>query len=243
MNSATLPSLVAQSLAALLLAYCAVGCVDNPVIKSPSPAALKSANPGSMIDDAEDQNNQVMVQEGRSGYWYTYVDDAGSTIEPTAGAQGGTFTMTKGGANGSEYAAHMQGQIKEGGTVYGGMGFSLTDPKSDYDASKFGGVAFYAKHGAGTNKIRVKIPDVSTDPEGGVCKQCFNDFGASLELTEAWTQYVLPFAEVKQDPGWGAPRVPTITPAKIYGLQWQVNVRGAPFDVWVDDVAFVDGEK
>src|SRR5258708_4092332 len=32
------------------------------------------------IDDAEDNNNQLLSQKGRNGYWYTFVDKVGSTI-------------------------------------------------------------------------------------------------------------------------------------------------------------------
>ena len=52
----------------------------------PPEQAAKPCGPEGMIDDLEDNNNQVMVKDGRSGYWYTFVDEAGSTIEPTAGA-------------------------------------------------------------------------------------------------------------------------------------------------------------
>ena len=50
-----------------------------------------------VIDDCEDNNNQVMSNAGRSGYWYTFADKS-TNIQPAAG---GTFTMSAGGANGS----------------------------------------------------------------------------------------------------------------------------------------------
>ena len=42
----------------------------------------KACPPEGKIDDAEDSNNQVLVQDGRSGYICTYVDPEGSTIDP-----------------------------------------------------------------------------------------------------------------------------------------------------------------
>jgi hypothetical protein len=30
-----------------------------------------------------------------------------------------------------------------------------------------------------------------------------------------------------------------IKPAKVFGMQWQVNHPGADFDIWVDDVEFL----
>jgi len=202
-------------------------------------AATAACGPDALVDDGEDQNNQVIVQKGRSGYWYTYVDDNKSTIEPTAGKLGGTFTMSPGGANGSQYAARMWGTLGPGGTVYAGMGMNFVDPKEPYDASMYGGVKFYARKGPGsTDKVRLKIPDISTDPDAGKCKECFNDFGVTFPVTEAWTEYVLPFELAKQEPYWGD-EFPRITPSKIYALQWQANTNGANFDIYVDDVAFV----
>jgi hypothetical protein len=38
--------------------------------------ALDSCSDG-LIDNGEDGNNQVLVRDGRNGYWYTYVDESG----------------------------------------------------------------------------------------------------------------------------------------------------------------------
>src|SRR5258708_6197764 len=59
------------------------------------------------IDDCEDGTNQVKVQKGRNGYWYTFVDKVGSTVSPPFGK---TFIMSKGGPNGgSMYTAQFLG--------------------------------------------------------------------------------------------------------------------------------------
>jgi endoglucanase len=186
------------------------------------------------IDDCEDNNNQVVLKKGRSGYWYTFRDKAGSTMTPPAGA---TFTMSPGGANGSAYAAHASGKIGGGQIAYAGMGFNFVDPKGSYTATAYRGISFWAK-AASPTKVRVKVPDGDTDPDGKVCTECFNDFGADIDLTTTWTRYTLPFSTLTQLQGWGAPRPPAINPAKLYGVQWQVSAPGTSFDIWVDDVAF-----
>lgn len=192
-----------------------------------------------VIEDGEDNNNQVIVQDGRSGYMYTFADEEGSTITPTSGAKGGTFSPTAGGANGSAYAARMTGRVATAEIVYVGMGFNLTDPKDAYDASKYGGLSFYAKKGPGsTSKVRLKVPDVNTDPDGGVCGACYNDFGMELKLSEEWTKYTIPFSRMKQDQGWGSPRPFSITPEKLYAVQFQVNDKGKEYDIWIDDLSF-----
>ncbi len=44
---------------------------------------------------------------------------------------------------------------------------------------------------------------------------------------------------MKQEPDWGAPHKPHITPSKIYGVQFQVKVPRATYDIYVDDLKFI----
>jgi endoglucanase len=187
------------------------------------------------VDDVEDNNNQVLLQKGRKGYWYTFVDKAGTTLTPPAGTK---FIMSAGGPKDSQHAAHMMGKVSSAGDpLFAGMGFSFTDPKGPYSATEYTGVSFYAKVGAGSTKaVRLKVPDADTDPAGKKCTECFNDFGVDLALTDQWKKYTVPFATMKQMEGWGAPNPATVDKSTLYGLQWQVTAQGANFDVWVDDV-------
>jgi endoglucanase len=208
-------------------------------VPAPGPATVpdKDCPAEFTIDDMEDNNNQVQLQKGRAGYWYTFVDKAGSSISPPIQS---TFIMSSPGANGSQHSARMMGKMAgSGAPLYAGLGFSFTEPKAAYDASAYTGVSFYAKVGAGTTpNVRLKVPDVDTDPMGKVCTECFNDFGTDLTLTEQWKRYVVPFAAMKQMDGWGAPHPATIDKSKIYGMQWQVTQQGATYDVWIDNVQF-----
>jgi endoglucanase len=232
---------------ALALAASA-GCDSTPGAASgggPSSAAasLKPCGPDGIIDDGEDNNNKVAAVSGRGGYWYVFGDKLGSTLTP---AKGGTFTMSPGGANDSKFAAEVKGKIGAADQppeyLFAGMGFSFLDPKAPYDASKYKGITFWAKKtGAGTTgKVRLKVPDINTDPAGKVCTDaCFNDFGADIELTEAWTKYSFAWNDLLQESGWGSPSPPAITPAKLFGLQWQVKAPGADYDFSVDDIGFL----
>ena len=217
-----------------------IGCVmPGAQANSSGSAAMKECGPEGLIDDFEDNNNQNTVTDGRGGYWYTFVDKAGSTVWPEAGEAGGTFTPSEGGYN-SKYAAMFKGKIGTAAIVFGAVGMNYIDPKGQYDASKYLGITFWAKRGAGsTGKVRLKVPDGTTDPEGGVCSECFNDFGSDLNLSEQWQRYVIPFHDMKQMEGWGAPRKAHIDPSKDYGLQWQVNVPGSEYEIWIDNVAFI----
>lgn len=227
----------------LALAGCmlALGCMrkaPNSPEMANSPEG-KSCGPEGLIEDGEDNNNQTNVAGGRGGYMYTFVDKAGSTIDPPSGESGGIFTPAQGGAEGSQYALRMKGSVGAAAVVYAGMGLNFVDPKGPYDASKYKGVAFWAKKGPNsTGKVRLKVPDINTDPDGKVCSECFNDFGYDLNLTEEWTRYVVPFDQMKQLQGWGSPRKNSIDPSKLYGVQFQVNDKGQTYDIWIDNVEF-----
>jgi endoglucanase len=232
--------------AAVLFGVCslslmATGCVKkvnvtgDEVKQSPEG---KACPPTAVISDAETAN-ATLKHEGRGGYWYTFSDDAGSDVWPVSGAKGGTFEMSPGGAAGTKNAARMKGKIGTADVVYAGMGLNFMDPKGAYDASKYQGISFWAKKNPGsTANVRLKVPDAATDPDGKICNACFNDFGFDLTLTDDWQHYVIPFRVMKQIKGWGSPHTDGIDKSKIYGMQFQVNEKGAAFDVVIDEIAF-----
>ncbi len=233
--NATVWMRVAGRASVLLLALGA--CRVNPTSPDLANSAEgKACPPEATIEDGEDGNNQVIVQDGRSGYIYTYSDPAGSTVEP---AGGGVFSMTPGGANGSQQALHMSGQLGSASVVYAAMGLNFVDPKGTYDASKYQGISFFAKKGPGSvSKVRIKVSDKNTDPDGGVCGACSNDFGMMLSLSEEWQKFIVPFGALRQESGWGNPRPRSVSPEAVFAIQFAVNEKGKAFDVWVDDLAF-----
>jgi endoglucanase len=234
----TKTSLVTLALGASLLA----GCKHLPTDPSheESSASRACAAKEANIADADDNTNQTFVIANRGGYWYTFVDKAGSDIWPTAGAKGGTFEMSPGGADGSPYAARMKGKIAVAeGYPGAGMGLNFVDPKGGYDGSKYKGISFFAKASeASVKTIRLKMPDENTDPDGGVCSECFNDFGMDLTLTTEWQKFYIPFNKLTQMKGWGKPRKFAIDTQRMYGIQFQVDVQGAEFDITVDQIRF-----
>jgi len=199
-----------------------------PSVAATLPAALgKATCAAPNLDDLEDGDGRSLVTDDRGGYWYTYKDNAGSTVDPQ-----GSFVPAEGGANGSKFAAHMQGKTADSGIVYVGLGFNLTDPMAPYDLSAAKGFCFQGK---GKGPVRVKLPDVYTAPEGEQCKQCYNDFGVEFTLTEEWKEYCFDFAQLKQQGGWGEPK-PALTTDHVFSIQWQVSANATEFDVFIDDV-------
>lgn len=213
------------------------GGADSPAAAA-DPGAITPCPADGVIDDGEDNNHQSAPNKGRGGYWFTFLDNAGSTITPTAGRLGGTFAMSPGGASGSSFAAHISGKIGSGEVLYAGAGVNFTDPKGLYDASAYKGISFQAKSGGAPLKVRLKLPDANTDPDAKVCSECFNDFGADIEVPATWTKFTIPFSQMSQLPGWGTPRPAQLEKAKIFGIQWQVSTPGETYDLWIDDVQF-----
>src|SRR5690606_14407671 len=128
--------------------------------------------------------------------------------------------MSPGGFN-SAYAMRMHGTVANAKIVFAGTGLNMTDPKDMYDATKYKGIAFYAKKGAGAGStVRVKMPDVNSDPDGGICGNCYNDFGKDIKLTEEWQEFIIPFSKLKQEPGWGNPRPGSMAADRVFALQF-----------------------
>jgi hypothetical protein len=229
------------------------GCigVSQPKADSsaPSSAALASCPGGFVpaadgnIDDFEDGNNQTNTEGGRDGYWYTAKDSQGSTFEiPAEG-----FATAEGGADGSTSAVHIKGTTVSGGDqAWGielGMNF-LNSQGEQYDASKYKAFSFKGKLGAkeAEKKVRVSLADVNTHPSGGVCSGCFNHFHATVELGPDWKEYTLAFEDLTQRAGWGAPRPANVTAEKLINVNYQIG-GGKPFDMWIDDLKFLECKK
>lgn len=189
-----------------------------------------------LIEDAEDRDDRLLLRQGRSGYVYTFVDSVGSRISPGAS----DVRPQPGGPPGSRQAFHVQGQLSPTGQTYAGLALDLVDPRRPYDASRYRGVAFAARSAPGAAPhVRFRVPEASTDPDGKICRECYNDFGIAVSLSDQWTRYEVDFAELRQETGWGDPRPPALDPRAIMSLQWQVTAAGTRFDFWVDDITFI----
>jgi endoglucanase len=212
----------------------AVGVDARPLARAVSRCAERA-----LILHAEHEQDSLQTSAGFSGHVYTYADSYGSHIVPfPPNLPGGGFSMSPGGVR-SPYAAHMIGELVQGDAVFAGMGANFFDPKRPFDASSFQRVEFWARVGRDSNRrVRFSLTDRNTDPDGGVCGECFNDFGVELELETEWTRHELELGRFAQLPGWGSPRPARLDTAALFGFQLRVVDGGTSFDVWLDELAF-----
>lgn len=233
-----------------LLASACIGVSQSKVPASAPSKEVLSACPGGLapaanglLDDFEDGDNQGTLEDGRDGYWYTSHDSLGS--EFTLPAQG--FATAEGGAEGSTSAVHIKGKTGGGGDQAWGVEIGLNfrnTPSEPYDASKYTALFFRAKNGSteSDKKVRVALADVNTDPSGALCTSCFNHFSGNIELESDWKEYTLAFDDLRQRPGWGAPRPAHVTPDKLVKVAFQMG-GGKDFDLWIDDLKFLECKK
>jgi hypothetical protein len=91
--------------------------------------------------------------------------------------------------------------------------------------------------------VRFSLADVNTHPELGTCTTCWNHFNKNVEVTNEWAEYQVSFKEMAQRDGWGEPRPKSITPNQLYTLTFAFEGSGQEFELFVDDIQFVECTK
>jgi hypothetical protein len=201
-----------------------------------------------IISTFEDGTGNVNQAAGRGGGFYMYNDGTGMQTPPTGmlppaasvSRCGSTYALCMSGKNFMTWGAGM-------GTDFAPLGPKGADgmgTKMTYDASKYKGVAFWAKsNSAMTVPVRVSFKDKDTAPEGGLCDKsmssgaeaCNDDFGKALMFSSTWQPFNVTFAELRQG-AWGK-AFPSFMAQNVYSIQFQVS-QGLDFDVCVDDLVF-----
>ena len=191
-----------------------------------------------MVDDLEDGDDAIIEQNERGGSWFLYNDETeGGMQSPDPN---GSFVPTADcGPEGSGFCAQTTGSGFE--TWGAGMGFDFQNDgmtKTAYDAGEFTGIAFHAK---GNVQLRVNLmtPPILDEtlggecvPEGGDTGSCGDGHGVDIQLTDTWTQYVVPFDSVAQV-GWGL--AAEFDPAGIVSMHFQV-AQNNDFDISIDNI-------
>jgi hypothetical protein len=185
-----------------------------------------------LLDDWEESDSRVAPLDGREGNWITYDDGTGKQTPPDksplfpARLHGGRGTSTR--------ALHMVGgKFKDWGVTFGA---ELADAAC-YDASAYAGIEFWAK-GSGFLKVGLQMIDVQDEKYGGFCKtDCYNTHRKVVALSKTWQHYVVRWEELAQLYKAGPPL--DFDPTRVRFLEFGVGPESTPFDLWIDDVAFV----
>jgi len=195
-----------------------------------------------LVDDFEDDNGQIVLLDGRDGYWWKNADKEGAKFtEPAADAP---LKFADEGAAGSAKSLHFAGStVKGSDQAYGvEVGTNLVSQQGSlYDGSKYVGVSFMAKVGPkSVKKVRFNMGDVNTHPDLGACKSCWNHFSKDIELSTEWKEYQVSFKDMVQRPGWGEPRPKSISSKELYTLTFAFEGSGGEFELFVDDIQFLE---
>lgn len=196
-----------------------------PVVDVPRGCLSRGRGSGRtpLIDDFEDGDGEVSAGDGRFGPWALVTDRNEKT--------GGPFTILPV-KSGNGHALHWTGpEFREWGSS-----LEYPFPSHCYDASAYRGLAFRAK---GPGRVYVAAREISVVPQhlDGTCtSDCFNSHVKLVVLGEKWQRFEVSWGELQQR-GYGRPDVDA---SSLHSLQFLVRPEDSPFDVWIDDVAFIE---
>lgn len=185
-----------------------------------------------LIEDFEAPDSRVLPLDGRDGGWMTYDDGTGKQTPPGRSA---LFpSRIPGGRGTSKGALHVTGGKF---TLWGvTLGAELADAGC-YDASAYGGVALYAK-GPGKLRVGLQMIDVQDVKYGGLCtRDCYNTHRAVITIGKTFERHVVRWEELHQLFDAGPPT--PFDPKRVRFIEFGIAPEDTPFDLWIDDVAFV----
>lgn len=205
-------------------------------------------------------DNSIAASDGRQGGWYVYGDPMGTFDPPKIDGAAYPIDATMGNS-----ACSGPGSLRLKATGFTGFGAAMgTDfkprqvadggampPKGIYDASKYRGVAFWAKSAAPVKLVQVKFPDVNTDTEAPPhetdncilnaasrmnCSPYLVKFGeptattvfpkySAAQIDTTWRRFEVLFEDTKQDPT-NPGFIPTpnkLDVTRLLGMAIQVN--------------------
>ena len=172
---------------------------------------------------------------GRSGYWFSYVD-ASSTLSPSTVPTPPTVLPTPRGA--SLRAVHISGTLAAGGsTHYAGVGCFMDTVPTTYNAPAHGysGIQFYAMGTASAPTLIVQNTDTESTEYDGTCTapvltNCIGNFAPISGLSpNQWISVSVPFTAIS---GGSA----MFLASDIWSIEFQPGP-GA-YDLWIDDLSF-----
>jgi hypothetical protein len=214
-----------------------VATATNTITPIPTPAYPTCTNVSTptLIDDMEDNNNAILLNQCRNGYWYNYNDGTAGGVQKTGGVSG-SFTMGGPGVgyNGTGTSLHcVEVSTNTGFTNYGaGFGFAFLNPQGNYNAYGYHGIQFYAKNTVGSPTVAFAV----TDQLVIASNYAIGPHTVNLAFSSSWVLYQVSMAQLIAAPNsYGGPTV--FDPSQIQQCQWSVGP-GTASDIWIDNVSF-----
>lgn len=215
----------------------------------PTPGAKKGDGTNMVIDELDGANTMFMPAGIGSGSWDFSKDASAGTITPTGTA---ALAPTDGGHMGK--ALHVQGAKLTGWGA--ALAAILNGTTSSFDASAYGGVAFWIKGTTsvqeGTDKLMVlaRMPDVL--PGAGSCcddktvgLECYSAHRAVIDVTSDWTEVKIAWSDFKPA-SYGLGSTLPFDPNRLRDITLSFNhdtsataTGETSFDVWVDGMRFL----
>lgn len=197
----------------------------------PCTPAVRAEGTAPLIDDFEDNDTRIAPLEHRAGFWSTSNDGTGSEVP----APGGVFPMSRipGGRGTSRFALHVRGgKFNKWGVL---LSADLSARRC-YDASAYGGLAFWAR-GRGHVDIIAKMTQTAPEEYGGSCTHdCYDGHRKTIDLSSQWHEERITWGELKQK-GFGPPLA--FDPRSLLALEFNLVPEQTPFDYWIDDLRFL----
>jgi hypothetical protein len=185
--------------------------------------------PQTLIDDLEDQNG-TLKGPAYTGVWFTASDDidGAGTLVPEGG---GTFAPEElvPAVGDSSWAAHASGEWSGWGALLG-FAFRAGEPAPPFDASAYSGIRFSAKIDDPGTLIRIEFIIPATEVAS-------DHFGMTLTVTSDWTEIPVAFSALEKPP-WSTSAA-VWDASMIRSVQFKFD-SGVAFDLWVDDVYFIE---
>lgn len=204
-------------------------------------APVRAHGDAPLIDDFEDGDSRLLPADGRNGgTFYRNWAPAISYFGFGPDLHGGLLpTLIPAGRGASRYAMMLE-DIRSEPFVYAWtLAISLTNaavlpnitgsaPRSCYDASAYGGIAFWI---LSTTPVAVSLvtPKEVTQAQGGECqKNCWILPSVNLEPSSDWQRVELPWSS------FGAVDI-----SELNGITFSGTCGSTGYAMWVDDPAFL----
>ena len=205
---------------------------STPPAPPACPRLVVARGDAPLLEDWEEHDSRVAPLDGRGGNWITYDDGTGTQTPPDKSP---LFpTRIAGGRPGNTRALHVVGgKFTNWGVTFGA---ELADAAC-YDASAYAGIEFWAK-GPGVVKVGFQMLDDQDVKYGGLCNvDCYNTHRKVIDLDNTWKHYAVRWEELRQLYEAGPPLA--FDPGRVRFLEFGIAPEDTPFDLWIDDVAFL----